>query len=68
VRQPLLDVYGAVFSQHGLTHTVQGSTTSAWLAPPVRALIFSNPRVCPDDFNLGQPYQVAQAFEERRIG
>jgi hypothetical protein len=67
VPTPLLDVCSAVFSQYGLTHTIQGSLSSAWLNSPLHALIFSNPLVCPDDFNLQQPYQVAQGFEEQRV-
>lgn len=65
---PLVEVYGAVFAHHGLTHTLQGSPTSAWLDSPLQALLFSNPLVCPDTFNLGQPYQVAPAFEAHRMG
>lgn len=63
----LLEAYAPVFQQYGLTYIVAGSETSAWLKPPLRVLLFSNPAVCPDAFNLSQPYQVAQRFEEQRL-
>lgn len=63
----LLQAYAPVFQHYGLAHTVVGSETSAWLKPPLCVLLFSNPAVCPDTFNLSQPYQVAQRFEEQRL-
>jgi hypothetical protein len=67
IRKPLLEVYTNVFQRHGLRHALHGGDTSAWIKPPLFALLFSNPLVCPDDFNLAQPYQVAQGFEETRL-
>jgi hypothetical protein len=67
VPTPLLEVYKTVFQEYGLQCTTIEAIQSSQYQKSLQALIFSNPAVCPDDFNLGQPYQVALEFEEKRI-
>lgn len=70
----LLDVYRPVFTQHGLLYHLTHELRSRYDGSPLhhsiipgRVLLFSNPLVSDDQQNAGQPYQVAEAFEEARI-
>jgi hypothetical protein len=68
VPAPLLETYKAVFQEQGLHCSIIESIQSSQYGRKLQALIFSNPVVCHDNFNLGQPYQVALDFEEKRVG
>jgi hypothetical protein len=70
----LLDVYRPVFTHHGLHyHTIHELRSYYDGSPlhhsiiPSQVLLFSNPLVSDDKQNAGQPYQVAEAFDEARI-
>jgi hypothetical protein len=70
----LLDVYRPVFTRHGLHHHITHELRSRYDGSalhhsimPGQVLLFSNPLVSDTNQNAGQPYQVAEAFEEVRI-
>lgn len=70
----LLDVYRPVFTYYGLHYHITHEFRSRYDGSPLhhsiipgQVLLFGNSLVTDDNQNTGQPYQVAEAFEEARI-
>jgi hypothetical protein len=59
--------YKPFFQARGLDYSIVRTNESSRDRDKIHALIFGNPLVCPDEYNLGQPYQIALGFEELRI-
>lgn len=57
----LLQVYKPVFDKHKLSYSITETNDTQ---NEYSVLLFGNPDISPDNYNLGQPYIVAEKFSE----
>ena len=71
IKEPFKGSVEKVCQKHGVdcvvTDVIEGARKGAFNRPDAKLLIFGNEDISPNDFNLGQPYIIADEFTAKRI-
>lgn len=70
IKEPLKDSVEKVCQKHGVdfvvTNVVEGAGRGSLNRPDAKLLIFGNEDITPNEFNLGQPFIIADEFTAKR--